>query len=102
VSSARLDAALTPVLLAAEEPLKWEDITPGLVGLLVVVLLFGATYLLFRSMNTQLKRVDAHFDEEDAADAAAAAGAADAGSPSSETSAAEPSDDEDGTAPRTS
>lgn len=40
--------------LAVEE----SRVTPGVLGFLVVALLGGATYLLIRSMNRQIRRID--------------------------------------------
>ncbi|GCD99003.1 hypothetical protein [Embleya hyalina] len=45
------------VQLAVEE----SKVTPGLLGFVVVAFLAVATWLLLKSMNTRLKRVD--FDE---------------------------------------
>jgi hypothetical protein len=58
-----------------------ERVTPGLLGLAALVFLAVATYLLWRNMNKQLKRVG--FDEVavdgPATDAAPGTDAADAG-----------------------
>jgi hypothetical protein len=35
-----------------------SDVTPGVLGFVVVALLAGATYLLIRSMNRQIRRID--------------------------------------------
>jgi hypothetical protein len=48
-----------------------NDVSPGVLGFLVVALLGGATYLLIRSMNRQIKRIDL---PDDAADRAPADG----------------------------
>jgi hypothetical protein len=42
-------------VLAAYDP---NDIKPGWIALIVVLALAIATYLLWRSMNTQLRRID--------------------------------------------
>ena len=42
------------VLLAVEE----SEVTPGVLGLVVVALLIAATVFLLRSLNKQLKRVN--------------------------------------------
>ena len=48
---------MTPVatLWAAYDP---DDIKPGWIALVVVVALAIATFLLWRSMNSQLRRID--------------------------------------------
>jgi hypothetical protein len=48
---------MTPAatLLAAYDP---EDIKPGWIALAIVVALAIATFLLWRSMNSQLRRID--------------------------------------------
>ena len=51
-------------LLAADKVLNEETVRPGLIGLFFFVALFVALYFLWRSMNKQLKKVDAHFAEE--------------------------------------
>jgi hypothetical protein len=50
------------VVLATDE----SDVTPGLLGFVVVALLGLATYLLIRSMNRQIRRID--LPEDDRAD----------------------------------
>jgi hypothetical protein len=53
-------------LVAADKPALTEDtVRPGLLGLFFFVALFVATYFLWRSMNKQLKKVDAHFEAEE-------------------------------------
>ena len=42
-------------------PLEPEDVKPGWVALVIVLLMAVATYLLWRSMNRQLKKVN--FDD---------------------------------------
>jgi hypothetical protein len=49
-----------PVLVLAIDP---NRVTPGVLGLVVVVALGIATWLLMRSMNRHLRRID--FDEGD-------------------------------------
>jgi hypothetical protein len=55
------------VLLAALDP---DRVTPGWLGLVVVLAIAAGTILLWRSMNRQLRKI--HFDEpaedEDGAD----------------------------------
>ena len=51
-------------IVAAEKNLTEDTVRPGLLGLFFFVALFVATYFLWRSMNKQLKRVDAHFEAE--------------------------------------
>ena len=41
-----------------------SDVDPGVLGFLVVALLGVATYLLIRSMNRQIRRIDLPADEE--------------------------------------
>jgi hypothetical protein len=52
-------AALQLLALAVDK----SRVTPGLIGFVVVALLGVATYLLIRSMNRQLRKVD--FEERD-------------------------------------
>lgn len=52
-------------LVAAEKNLTEDDVRAGLIGLFFFVGLFVATYFLWRSMNKQLKKVDAHFEAID-------------------------------------
>jgi len=61
-------------LVAAEKNLTEDTVRPGLIGLFFFVALFVATYFLWKSMNKQLKKVDAHFVEEGAEALAAATG----------------------------
>ena len=42
-----------------------NDVSPGVLGFLVVALLGGATYLLIRSMNRQIRRIDLPDDAAD-------------------------------------
>jgi hypothetical protein len=51
---------MTPfqVVLAAAIAVDKDKVTPGLLGFVVVALLGVATYLLVRSMNRQLKKID--------------------------------------------
>ena len=51
------------VLLAAAK--KDTDVTPGVLGFVVVALLGFATFLLVRSMNRQLKKIDLPKDPPD-------------------------------------
>ena len=59
-----MNAVASAALVAAEKNLTEETVRPGLLGLFFFVALFVATYFLWRSMNKQLKRVDAHFEAE--------------------------------------
>ena len=56
------DIGAAAVRLAAD-----NDVSPGVLGFLVVALLGGATYLLIRSMNRQIKRIDLPDDAGDRA-----------------------------------
>lgn len=49
--------------LAVEE----SRVTPGVLGFLVVAILGAATYLLIRSMNRQIRRIDLPDDDPGAA-----------------------------------
>ena len=49
------------VLRAVDE----SAVTPGVLGFLVVALLGVATYLLIRSMNRQIRRIDVPDDHDD-------------------------------------
>jgi hypothetical protein len=49
--------------VAADLAVEKDKVTPGVLGLLIVVLLGVATWLLLRSMNKQLRKVD--FEERD-------------------------------------
>jgi hypothetical protein len=51
------------LLLAQDETPKPDDVTAGWTGLIVLLLLAGATVFLLRSMNRRLKGID--FDEEE-------------------------------------
>ena len=53
-------SGLASVTLALDE----NKVTPGIVGFLVVFALGLATWLLIRSMSTQIRKVD--FEEKDA------------------------------------
>ena len=66
-ATAVADTAAVAVRLAVGN----DDVSPGVLGFLVVALLGGATYLLIRSMNRQIKRIDL---PDDAADRAPADG----------------------------
>lgn len=57
-------------LLAAEEKnITANDLQAGLIGAFFFVAFFVAIYFLWRSMNKQLKRVDAHFEAADPTEA---------------------------------
>jgi len=51
------------LLLAQDEAPKPDDVTAGWTGLIVLLLLAGATVFLLRSMNKRLKGID--FDEDE-------------------------------------
>ncbi|MGH3356773.1 MAG: hypothetical protein ACRDOJ_12825 [Nocardioidaceae bacterium] len=53
-----VSGALAPRVVAAVDP---EKVKPGWLGLTVVLILCVVTFLLWRSMNHQLKKV--HFEE---------------------------------------
>ena len=66
-----MNTVASVALVAAEKQLTEDTVRPGLLGLVFFVGLFVATYFLWRSMNKQLKRVDAHFaEDEDASEPA--------------------------------
>lgn len=60
VPEAAVASAVDAVVLADRQSREW--VGPGLLGLSVIVLLGVATYLLWRNMNKQIRRVD--FDSE--------------------------------------
>jgi len=62
-ATAVADIAAAAVRLAVDN----DDVSPGVLGFLVVALLGGATYLLIRSMNRQIKRIDIPDDAADRA-----------------------------------
>ena len=62
-ATAAADVAAAAVRLAVGD----NDVSPGVLGFLVVALLGGATYLLIRSMNRQIKRIDLPDDDADRA-----------------------------------
>ena len=53
--------AVAPTVRAVEE----SNVNPGLLGFLVVALLGVATWLLIRSMNRQIKKIDLPDDAPD-------------------------------------
>ncbi len=53
--------ALGPTVRAVEE----SNVNPGLLGFVVVALLGVATWLLIRSMNRQIKKIDLPDDAPD-------------------------------------
>jgi hypothetical protein len=53
--------AVGPTLRAVEE----SNVNPGLLGFVVVALLGVATWLLIRSMNRQIKKIDLPDDAPD-------------------------------------
>lgn|GEM_PF-2449133 len=64
-ATAVADVAAAAVRLAVDD----NDVSPGVLGFLVVALLGGATYLLIRSMNRQIGRIDLPDDADDGDDA---------------------------------
>jgi len=65
-ATAVADVAAAAVRLAVDD----NDVSPGVLGFLVVALLGGATYLLIRSMNRQIGRIDLPDDADVGDDAA--------------------------------
>ncbi|MGH8869696.1 MAG: hypothetical protein ACRDYU_17100 [Actinomycetes bacterium] len=61
MSPVALGAPTTPHLLA--EALSPDEVAPGWTALLIVIGLGVAVWLLWRSMNTQLRKVPPSFDE---------------------------------------
>ena len=61
IPTAIAGVAVAAVRLAVDD----NDVSPGVVGFLVVALLGGATYLLIRSMNRQIRRIDLPDDAAD-------------------------------------
>jgi hypothetical protein len=61
IATAIAGVAVAAVRLAVDD----NDVSPGVVGFLVVALLGGATYLLIRSMNRQIRRIDLPDDAAD-------------------------------------
>jgi hypothetical protein len=58
-----MTTVMTTGLLSAVDA---SDVTPGLLGFVVIALLAGATYLLIRSMNRrQIRRIDLPDDPAD-------------------------------------
>ena len=49
------------LLLAVEE----EDISAGPIGLVILLLMLIATFLLIRNMNSRIKRLPKEFPEQD-------------------------------------
>jgi len=64
-ATAVADVAAAAVRLAVDD----NDVSPGVLGFLVIALLGGATYLLIRSMNRQIGRIDLPDDADDGDDA---------------------------------
>jgi hypothetical protein len=56
-----LAASVSPSPSSTAPAIDPDRVSPGLLGLLAVVFLSGAVFVIWKSMNTQLKRVD--FDE---------------------------------------
>jgi len=50
-------------VMAADKVLNEDTVRPGILGLGMFLALAVATFFLWRSMNKQLKKVDAHFAE---------------------------------------
>ena len=70
---------MTRAVLALTVAVDESKVTPGVLGFLVVALLGVATFLLIRSMNRQIKRIDLPDDrvEGDDGDAPTADGEGD-------------------------
>ena len=58
-----MTAADVAVAILAVVAVDDADVSPGVVGFLVVAFLGVATYLLIRSMNRQIKRIDLPDDD---------------------------------------
>lgn len=54
---------MTWVTAVAQAAVDESKVTPGVLGFVVVALLGVATYLLIRSMNRQIRRIDLPEDE---------------------------------------
>lgn len=72
--NANLASSAAPHLVHLAD-LDENKVTPGLLGFVVFALIGGATWLLMRSMNKQLKRVDFDTAPEGRATAPAGGGA---------------------------
>lgn len=59
-----MSTVAAPALVAAQKALTDANVRPGLIGLFFFVALFVALYFLWRSMNTQLRKVDANFSDQ--------------------------------------
>jgi hypothetical protein len=70
---------VTGAVLALTVAVDESKVTPGVLGFLVVALLGVATFLLIRSMNRQIKRIDLPDDrvEDDGGDVPPADGEGD-------------------------
>lgn len=86
------------ILIAADVQLDEDLVKPGWIALLLVLALAVATFLLWRSMNTQIRRIqvpkDARPDRRSAYDGATAAAAQ-----VDEVDEVDPADEVDGTDP---
>ena len=51
-------------LLAATEKLEDNDVSPGVLGFVVVALLGVATWLLIRSMNKRIRHIEVPKDDD--------------------------------------
>ena len=60
---------MTVSVLAGVLAVEDQDVSPGVLGFLVVALLGAATYLLIRSMNRQIGRIDLPDERDDPPDA---------------------------------
>ena len=57
---------MTPYVVAGVLAVEDQDVSPGVLGFLVVAALGVATWLLIRSMNRQMRKIDLPDDSEDA------------------------------------
>jgi hypothetical protein len=67
---------MTPYVVAGVLAVEDQDVSPGVLGFLVVAALGVATWLLIRSMNRQMRKIDLPDETDDTDDSR---GAADAG-----------------------
>ena len=58
---------MTPYAVAGVLAVEDQDVSPGVLGFLVVAALGVATWLLIRSMNRQMRKIDLPDDTDDTA-----------------------------------
>ena len=66
---------MTSYVVAGALAVEDQDVSPGVLGFLVVAALGVATWLLIRSMNRQMRKIDLPDDTGDTGDARGASGA---------------------------